>query len=178
VYVISIEAKNLDQASKVLGKLDKVLDSRRNDMAVEALNSAAKVWSRNFIGEGSEVGGWRELAERTVEQRERLGFGGEHPIMIRYGQLRELTTENLMRTRSPSGSWTRSDPQGGSIHVSLSTRNGHMEVVATGNKAMNQERSTKRPPRPYWFVNPGLRRDVRNSVSDFLTGELRRIAVI
>lgn len=178
MYVAQITVKNLDEATKIIRKLDKSISTKRDDMALRALNRAANVWNQNFLSEGQEVGGWRQLAERTIEDRERLGFGGAHPIMIRYNHLRELTAENLSRYRSPNGSWSKSDPQHGVIRVSLSTRQGRMEVVATGNKAMNQVRAKNRPPRPYWFVNTKVKRDVRSGVVDFLTDEVRRTGAI
>lgn len=39
----------------------------------------------NFLGEGSAGGPWDDLAPYTVEQRELLGFPGEHPILVRTG---------------------------------------------------------------------------------------------
>ena len=178
MYVIRIEAKNLAQSERLLLSLDRMLTSKRDEMATRSLTSAAKVWQRNFQTEGGEVGGWRQLADRTIEERERLGFGGAHPIMIRYSQLRTLTTDNLTRMRTHHGAWSQSDPQGGTIRVSVSSRNGRMEVVAAGSKAMNQERGRKRPARPYWFVNSHIKRNVRDGVVHFLRDELRRIRVI
>lgn len=171
---MSIHAKNLVEANRILVKLDKMFTNKRDDMSVRALNRASRVWARNYVTEGSEVGGWRQLADRTVEERERAGFGGAHPIMIRYNHLRQLTTENLERVRSPDASWARSDPNGGEIRVSISTRQGRMTVVAAGNKAMLQERGKSRPPRPYWFVNSKVKKDVRDGVVDFLRDEVRR----
>jgi len=43
---------------------------------------------RNFMTEGGLVGGWAPLSESTIKQRERLGFGGAHPILQRTGALR------------------------------------------------------------------------------------------
>lgn len=51
----------------------------------------------NFTSEGGGFGGWSSwapLADSTVAERARLGYGGEHPILQRTGQLMEsLTTE-------------------------------------------------------------------------------------
>ncbi len=178
MYTAVIHVKNLEASARILNKLDRSLTRGRDDVAVKALNAAAKLWDKNFMSEGSLSGGWRQLADRTVEERERLGFGGSHPIMIRYNQLHVLTTENLKGLRNADARWAKSDPQGGEIRVSVATRNGRMEVVAGGNKAMNQERSKNRPARPYWFVDSKVKRDVRQAGVDWTMGELRRVGAI
>ena len=42
----------------------------------------------NFGREGALYGGWRPLAERTVNERIKLGYGGRHPILERGGDLK------------------------------------------------------------------------------------------
>lgn len=44
--------------------------------------------------DGGEFGGWAPLAARTVAERERLGYGGAHPILKR--------TEDLYRSNTYS----------------------------------------------------------------------------
>ena len=44
----------------------------------------------NFAAEGP---GWTPLARRTVEERKRLGYGGDHPILEREGNLRNSVTD-------------------------------------------------------------------------------------
>ncbi len=172
--MITIEAQlsGMNQAYAALNRIYRVLDTKKDDMAVEALHKAARVWEHNFATEGGDVGGWAKLAERTQEERERLGFVGGWPILQRYGHLMRLTTTNLLRARQ-TGSWSNSE--GGNISVSVYTHDGHMQLTAQGNKAMNQERAPNRPPRPYWFVNGQVSRDVRQGVVDWLTDELRGV---
>ena len=45
-------------------------------------------FQRNFSGEGSRRGKWRPLALSTVIDRQRRGFAGQHPILVREGNLR------------------------------------------------------------------------------------------
>lgn len=45
-----------------------------------------------FATEG--FGKWAPLAPRTVEERIALGYGGEHPILVRTGSLRDSLTRN------------------------------------------------------------------------------------
>ena len=51
----------------------------------EAINLG---FQRNFSGEGSRRGKWRALAPSTVIDRQRKGFAGQHPILVRTGDLR------------------------------------------------------------------------------------------
>jgi phage gpG-like protein len=44
---------------------------------------------RNFTTEGGLVGGWTPLAESTIRDRIRQGYGGAHPILQRTGALRK-----------------------------------------------------------------------------------------
>lgn len=49
-----------------------------------------------FMSQGGEYGAWSEwdaLADSTVLERERLGYGGEGPIEVRTGALRAAVTE-------------------------------------------------------------------------------------
>lgn len=49
----------------------------------------------NFATEGGGFGGWSSwapLAASTVADRERHGYGGEHPILVRTGELMASTT--------------------------------------------------------------------------------------
>lgn len=43
-------------------------------------------FARNFDEERSAAGHWAALAPRTVIERRRLGFGPEHPILVRTGE--------------------------------------------------------------------------------------------
>ena len=46
--------------------------------------------ARSYLGEAA--GPWKPLADSTVRERERLGYGGAHPILQRKGELRESLT--------------------------------------------------------------------------------------
>lgn len=54
-----------------------------NDFGAYQLKSI----DRNFTSEG-RPGKWTQLAQSTVEQRRRLGYGGRHPILQRTKKLR------------------------------------------------------------------------------------------
>ena len=42
----------------------------------------------NFSAEGNVSGKWKPLAPRTIFQRRRDGFAGQHPILVQTGSLR------------------------------------------------------------------------------------------
>jgi len=170
--LLRLNVKDMDSVIKSVGKIERFLKYERDDMAVESLHGVAKVWDRNFISEGSRVGGWRELAERTVEERERAGFPGRHPILVRYGDLRLLTTRHLLNVNPNE---TRRMDRGGEIEVRVSTKNGTLDVSAHGNKAMNQFRGKNRAPRPYWFVDESVIRSAHGALVPWIS---RRLGVI
>jgi phage gpG-like protein len=53
----------------------------------------------NFDKEGEWVGGWQPLKPATVQQRKRLGFGGEHPILHRTGAYKRSFRGQVSGTR-------------------------------------------------------------------------------
>jgi phage gpG-like protein len=62
------------------------------DMLRELGDIVARAAADNFSGERSAQGAWRPLAPATVSERMRLGYGGEHPILVRTGEYRESFT--------------------------------------------------------------------------------------
>lgn len=69
-------------------KIDDVSDLRPAWPATDAVFS--DVLQEQFASEGAESGDrWPELAKSTQEERERLGYGAAHPILVRTGELRE-----------------------------------------------------------------------------------------
>ena len=61
----------------------------------------------NFRTEGRRGGsGWKELAPFTIAQRERQGYGPQHPILERTGKLRRSfirgAPDNVFRTVGPA----------------------------------------------------------------------------
>lgn len=170
---ITIKVTGLPQARMMVRRVVDLANDR-DKASFKALNSVAGVFDRNFASEGGDVGGWADLAERTVAEREAKGFGGEHPILIRYGDLRNMTATALMGARR-SGTFAASDADGKTINVLVEVNDGRMNVVATGEKAANQVPGAGRPARPFWYVNRNVENSARDGVIDYLTGELRRL---
>lgn len=53
----------------------------------------------NFRSESSAGKAWAPLKPRTVEDRERKGFGGEHPILHRTGELKGTASAHRLAER-------------------------------------------------------------------------------
>jgi len=167
----------LAEAMRAVDNINKFVESDkgRETIAVAGLRGAAVLFDRNFATEGGEVGGWADLADRTVAEREQLGFGGEHPILVRYGDLRQLTATSLMAA-SGAGTFSKTDAQGKSINVSLVTRGGAVNVVASGEKSINQVPTrTGNPARPYWFVNSAVKDAIRKMAVKELADQIVRV---
>ncbi len=67
--------------------LDRHLEEPVARIGGDALRRA---FAENFSSEGH--GEWANLASMTVEERRALGYAGEHPILVREGNLRESVT--------------------------------------------------------------------------------------
>lgn len=67
--------------------LDRHLEEPVARIGGDALRRA---FAENFSSEGH--GEWANLASMTVEERRALGYAGEHPILVREGDLRESVT--------------------------------------------------------------------------------------
>lgn len=143
------------QALKVVQNLKHNIEHGTQEIAFGALNEAALVWQQNFVSEGIMVGGWMALAQKTIEERERLGFPGEHPILIRYGHLKMVTTDALIAATRPT-TIAKTDSQGKQAGVVIGANQGSVNVRAIGDKARNQG------ARPYWFVNSAVQQRARD----------------
>jgi hypothetical protein len=148
-------------------------DDGRSEMAVAGLRGAASVFDRNFRSEGGLIGGWASLSEETIRERVRLGFP-EGPILVRHGDLRQLTTTSLMSVNG-SGTFSKTDSQGKTITVTLVAKQGSAIVTAGGEKAYNQVRTGRVPARPYWFVNSDVMTALRASSIEQLASVIGRI---
>lgn len=161
-YQITMTATGFPQAyAKIMGIQD-ALKNKTDEVAFAATRGAASVWDDNFRSEGGSVGGWADLAERTILERIGKGFGGEHPILIRYGDLQQVTTTSLMAVRG-SATFSRTDGDGKRATVQVTSRGGTVNVMADGEKALNQNPTKYAPARPYWFVNSQVQQAARDA---------------
>lgn len=162
-----------------LRQLDAIMDYMRDeapkDLAVAGFNAAGTIFEKNFDAEGRGfgLGGWDDLAESTVKERERKGFGGEHPILMRYQDLRVITATSL-RVADGSGTFSATDPDGKTIRVELNIGNDGGYAQATGGKAWNQVPTRTAPARPFWFTTKSVTNAVRKRAIDVLADNLER----
>ena len=163
----------LAQAMKAIERAKNIAEDTE-PLAFAALNSAGKMFEANFMSEGGMVGGWAALEERTIAERTAQGFGGEHPILVRYGDLRQVTARSL-RAVQHSGTVTMTDPNGKSIGVQIKGRKGTLNVTAFGDKAVNQEPGDNRAARPYWWVDNRIQQEARKAVVERLADELGKL---
>lgn len=175
VATVKWQVTGLAQAMKQVEDIKNYVksDDGRNEIAIAGLRGMASLFDKNFVSEGSLVGGWADLSDKTIEERIRLGFS-EGPILVRHGDLREITSTSLM-TASGAGTFTKTDGQGKTIVVTLAAHGGRLNVSAGGDKAFNQVATRTAPARPYWFVNNGVLTALKASSVEQLTEAIKRI---
>lgn len=149
----------------------------REKALIGATQAVATEWEANFRSGGARVGGWADLAEATIQNRERQGFPAG-PILIRYGALKRVTTDEFINARG-EGSWSGSDPY--SKHTTtgrLTIKKGLAHLEAHGWKVANQyghpnsRGSAPVPPRPFWFVDRQVTAAAGGAVRDWLLDEV------
>lgn len=86
-FRLKFTIEGVPELSRILGVTHKKLSDFK-----EPLWKSARLILRDvetqFTTEGGLSGGWTPLADSTVAGRLRAGFGGEHPILQRTGELR------------------------------------------------------------------------------------------
>lgn len=170
---VVITVSGLPAAQQMISRVRSVAEDK-DKAAFIALNAAGKVFDKNFMSEGGDVGGWAALKERTVMEREEKGFGGEHPILIRYGDLRRVVATSLVTAKRPA-TFALTDADGKTVQVTVQSRDGRMNVVASGEKAGNQVPGPNRAARPYWYDSANVQSAAKDGVVDYIVGELRRL---
>ena len=163
-YKVTAYFRGMPKARSELRAINRyIVRSARKEMTIGGYNAAGEVFEQNFLTEGKAggIGGWRALAESTQDDRERLGFGREHPILVRYGDLR-YATSTFLATAKSSTVFVSTDKQG--IDIGGTLRIGHNGGVALafGDKAENQA------TRQFWMTTQPVRRAVRKRAVEVL----------
>lgn len=83
-------------------KKDAILCEALGDMTL-AMEACTRIVAdgieTNFRSESSAGDAWAPLQPKTVEQRERKGFGGEHPILNRTSALKNVASAHRKAMR-------------------------------------------------------------------------------
>ena len=175
-YRITVTLNGFGSALKHIRKTYDYVNDGGAEFTTAAFNAAGTVFEQNFAREGTGfgLGGWADLADSTVRKRERAGFGGEHPILVRYGDLRMITATAL-RVAGGSGMFSATDPDGKTISVSLNIGKNGGYAQATGDKAYNQVPTTYAPARPFWFTTTTVTRAIRKRVVETIASGISRL---
>lgn len=174
---MTLKVTGFDKALAHIKKVYDYMDDHAGEDSTKAgFNAAGTVFEKNFIAEGTGfgLGGWADLAESTVRKREAAGFGGEHPILFRYGDLRVITATSL-RVADGSGTFAATDPEGKTIMVELNMGKDGGYARATGDKAWNQVQTATAPARPFWFTTRTVEIAVRKRVVETLADNIGRL---
>lgn len=138
-----------------------------------AVKRVAEMWAHNFKGEGSMVGGWAQLAQSTIEERERQGFGGTHPILIRYGSLYAMSTLWFMDARPGiATSWSMNRGRPVATTASLDITDGTATLGLAGPKTVHQKGNWTPPKRQYWFTDRNIVLAARLGVLEWINDEV------
>jgi hypothetical protein len=81
------------QGGQKLSRVFPVARAEIDDLTEPMKDSADLVLQTNEETFSREGPGWAHLARSTVLQRERLGYPGEHPILVRSGRLMRSLTQ-------------------------------------------------------------------------------------
>lgn len=131
-----------------------------------ATNRLAELWGANFQQEGSQVGGWADLAQMTQDHRSRLGLPPDHPILFRYGALRGVVIEMFATARQNTAS-VQGDGNG-MVGGALTVTNSMADLYVTGWPVTNQWQDSRRPARPFWFVDQNAVAASRSGIEEWL----------
>lgn len=152
--------------NRILGRLSRP-DPKR------AVKRVAEMWAHNYRGEGNQVGGWVALAQATVEAREKEGFGGSHPILIRNGSLYAMSTLFFMQGQEGAASaTTQSSGRSITTHASLSISNGVATLGMSGPLTVHQKGNWTPPKRQYWFTDRNVVLSARLGVIEWIRDEV------
>ncbi len=172
---LEVSVVGFGEALAHIKKVQEYVDQSPEEVGMAGVNAAGTIFEKNFDLEGKGgAGGWVDLADSTVAERVRKGFPGEHPILIRYGDLRAITGTSL-RVAGGSGIFGMTDADGKSIRVDINAGSHGAIVTASGEKSLNQNPTQYAPARPYWFVNSAVLGAVRKRAVETLAYGIQRL---
>lgn len=172
--LVNVKYSGIDRQIKRLLRAQDVIEDPR---LTPVVNAIADIWKVNFDGEGSLVGGWRQLTPMTQKLRQSRGFNPEHPILEQTGGLRQAAVEALSRTTSESLTVNADG-----AHMTYTSGKNRFQLTISGRKVANQFRNQSRrkgsarfssPPRRFWFVDPNVVKAAQNALIKGMMQEIR-----
>ncbi len=139
----------------------------------KAVKQVATMWAHSYKSEGGQVGGWVQLAQSTVEDRERQGFSGRHPILIRQGSLYAMSTLFFMQGQQGQASaWSTYGGRSIRTSASLEINGGTAILGMSGPKTVHQKGNWTPPRRQYWFTDRNIILAARLGVIEWIRDEV------
>ena len=160
VRIERVEITGMPQALEFLMHVIDELETPTEALE-KSTHAVAAQWHKNFESEGAEYKRWRGLSGRTVAERARLGYGGEHPILRREGTL--LSTAIEFFEQSNGGA-----KAGDGIRADLSINGNEAVLHMQGRKAINQTGAGRVPARPFWYSEGRAARAARDATEAWL----------
>lgn len=166
---LTVTEKGFDRTLKRIRDQQQIL--KDPDMSWP-VRGAARVWDRNFRGEGSMVGGWKPLSPMTQRVRAARGYNPEHPILRQSGTLHRVAIRSLMDARSGKSS----TGDGASMRFQT-TGKGRALLTVSGAKVQNQfgSQALRLPRRRFWFVNGIVVDEAAKSLQKWYDREIQRL---
>lgn len=174
---ITIRVRGEAQAQARLNEIVNRLKKPEGGL-IKATNKVAEVFAENYDREGSMVGGWPQLAEKTQNLREYYGYPREHPILIRYGALRAVAVEFFEEAKKPGRTSKNDDYSNQTTTGTLSISGDRAELQVSGWKVSNQygfshpNNPTDTPARPFWFIDRNSVAAAREGVKEWIEDEV------
>lgn len=167
--VVTIKARGFDEVLKRLRDQRQII--RDPDMSWP-VRGVARVWDRNFRGEGNRVGGWVPLRPYTNAVRRRKGFPEEHPILIQTGTLHRVAVRSLIDARGTKSS------SGSGVSMTFRTPDkarAHLKLVGEKVKNQSGDRRVRLPSRRFWYVDNEVVSEATKSLQKWYDRELARL---
>jgi hypothetical protein len=182
---IQITSTGIPQWVAYLTKIGQRLQSPQGGLE-SATHAVAGVFQQNYDSEGGEVGGWADLSEYAQSVRWWQGFQPDHPILVRYGSLRNIAVDffqsaSIGSTRSAGGdteAWSDQEVTG-TLEYRKSGDDATATLVLSGSyKILNQTGHpnafgySDNPARPFWFVNSASLTAAQSALKKWIEDEV------
>lgn len=152
---------------------NKIMNRLQTPDPTRSVKRVAEMWAANYRQEGKMIGGWVALAQRTIEEREKQGFGGTSPILIRQGSLYAMSTLFFMQGQHGSASaWSSYGGRSIRTSASLDINGGTATLGMSGPLTVHQKGNWTAPKRQYWFTDRNIVLAARLGVIEWIEDEV------